>query len=567
MLPSVLVMGEMSTQKKSLHCSCHFLLGAASACAVAIVLAAVLIVPIAHAAEGTASHVGDGIYRRGVLDSGQLLEANREAGQPMKGAEAACTNCHRRSGLGTKEGATTVPPITGGYLFAPRAVYRDLPYVESMRANRDPYTDETLARAIREGIAADGKPLSYLMPRFRLGDADMAELIDYLKRLDRRKLPGVTDSVLHFATIITPDADPVKRRGMLDVLEQFFASKNAYTRGPSQRLLSTHVMMFKANRHWQLHVWQLTGPPQTWQKQLKRHLAEEPVLAVISGLGGKTWAPVHAFCEQEAVPCLFPNVEAPPTEADRDFYSLYFSKGVLLEAGLIAHSILNPDPGKQVRVVQQIYRAGDSGEAGAMALAAALKQHGITVKNLVLARGKPVHAVGGAIHKPSRADALVLWLRPNDVAALGDVPPPAATVFMSGLMGGLEHSPLPASWRGNTYLAYPFGLPEQRLISVDFARGWFRIRQVPIVDLQVQADTYLACGLLSETLSHMADTFVRDYLVERMQGMLEHRVITGYYPRLSLAAGQRFASKGGYVIRFAEAQGMHLTADNTWLVP
>jgi len=30
------------------------------------------------------------------------------------------------------------------------------------------------------------------------------------------------DSVLHFATIVTPDADPLKRRGMLDVLEQFF---------------------------------------------------------------------------------------------------------------------------------------------------------------------------------------------------------------------------------------------------------------------------------------------------------------------------------------------------------
>jgi len=116
-------------------------------------------------------------------------------------------------------------------------------------------------------------------------------------------------------------------------------------------------------------------------------------------------------------------------------------------------------------------------------------------------------------------------------------------------------------------MAYPFGLPEQRLVNVDFARGWFRIRQIPVVDLQVQSDTYLACGLLSETLSHMADTFVREYLVERVQGMLEHRVITGYYPRLSLAAGQRFASKGGYVAHFSEAPGVHLVADGNWLVP
>jgi hypothetical protein len=27
--------------------------------------------------------------------------------------------------------------------------------------------------------------------------------------------------------------------------------------------------------------------------------------------------------------------------------------------------------------------------------------------------------------------------------------------------------------------------------------------------------------------------------------MLEHRLVTGYYPRLALAPNQRFASKGG----------------------
>ena len=176
-------------------------------------------------------------------------------------------------------------------------------------------------------------------------------------------------------------------------------------------------------------------------------------------------------------------------------------------------------------------------------------------------------AVDEAMRKATHADALVLWLRPRDLAALDGLPVPQATVFMSGLLGGLEGTPLPASWRERTHMAYPFGLPKQRLINVDFALGWFRIRQIPVVDLQVQSDTYLACGLLSETLNRMADTFVRDYLVERMQGMLEHRIITGYYPRLSLAAGQRFASKGGYLVRFSEAPDVRLVADQKWMVP
>jgi hypothetical protein len=538
--------------------------------AAAIVLFTMLMAPLGHAGDESAADAGKAIYLHGMLGNGKPLVANRADGMRTESADAACVNCHQRSGLGAREGNKSIPPITARYLVHPRASQRedlDLPYVEGIRADRDPYTDATIARAIREGLSSEGKPLGYLMPRFELDDADMDALIAYLKRLDQRKVPGVTDTVLHFATVITPDADPVKRAGMLDVMEHFFASKNAYLRGPAPRLTSTHVMMFKVNRAWQLHVWQLTGPPDTWQGQLKRHLAEEPVLAVISGLGGTNWAPVHAFCEQAALPCLFPNVEAPPAGADRDFYSLYFSKGVLLEAGLIAQGILDPGNGKPAKEVHQIYRAGDSGESGAGALANALGHSGIQVKNHALGHGARGREIAVAMRKAAHADALVLWLRPDDIAALDGLPVPQAAVFMSGLLGGLEGTPLPASWRERTRMAYPFGLPEQRRINVDFARGWFRIRKIPVVDLRVQADTYLACGLLSEALNQMVDTFVRDYLVEKMQDMVEHRILTGYYPRLSLATGQRFASKGGYLARFPEAQGSRLIADHHWLVP
>jgi mono/diheme cytochrome c family protein len=513
---------------------------------------------------------GEAIYRNGVLSSGAPLAATRADGTRIEGADTACIACHQRSGFGSKEGRIAIPPITGRYLFHARAASRedlDLPYVEGMRTDREPYTDATLARAIREGLDSQGKPLNYLMPRFTLNDTDMAALIGYLKRLDPVKTPGVTDTVLHFATIITPDADPVKRQGMLDVMEQYFADKNAVPLGPTPRLRASRKMMFMVNRRWQLHVWQLTGPAETWQEQLKKFLAKEPVLAVVSGLGGKNWAPVHEFCEREALPCLFPNVEAPPPGADRDFYSLYFSKGVLLEAGLIANGILKPDSGKVAKVVEQIYRAGDSGEAGAAALAAALEDNGITVRSQVVASGATDQSVAKALSKTSGADVLVLWLRPADIAALGSPPAAPATVFMSGLMGGLERSPLPAGWRERTRFAYPFDLPEQRRVGVDFAFGWFRIRHIPVVAEQVQSDTYLACGLLAETLRSMVDTFARDYLVERMEGMLAHRIVTGYYPRLTLASGQRFASKGGYIVRFSEPEGTRVIADDQWLVP
>ena len=116
-------------------------------------------------------------------------------------------------------------------------------------------------------------------------------------------------------------------------------------------------------------------------------------------------------------------------------------------------------------------------------------------------------------------------------------------------------------------MTYPFDLPERRVVRVDYALGWFALRHIPLETEQVQVDTYLACGLLSETINHMADSFIRDYLVERIEETLEHRVVTGYYPRLALASGQRFASKGGYVVRFADPAGVRIAAVSDWIVP
>jgi hypothetical protein len=39
------------------------------------------------------------------------------------------------------------------------------------------------------------------------------------------------------------------------------------------------------------------------------------------------------------------------------------------------------------------------------------------------------------------------------------------------------------------------------------------------------------------------------------------------YPHLSLAPGQRLASKGGYIVRFANDSGDQLVSESDWIVP
>ena len=531
-------------------------------------LAAVLILPVALRAESQG--LGADLYLHGTSSEGRPVQAHRDKENVIQGKEAACVNCHRRSGLGGQEGRVFIPPVAGPYLFHLKVDAADeaaLPYVESFRPNRPAYDEATLARAIRNGVGADGRELSYLMPRYEMSDTELATLTGYLKNLGYGRVPGVEDAVLHFATIVTPDADPRKREAFLAVINEFFSEKNAHTRALGPRVRSNRVMMARVNRAWKLHLWELSGPRDTWEAQLAKRMHAEPVFAVLSGLGGKDWGPIQRFCDERKLPCLFPNVDAPDAGSNNG-YSLYFSEGVLLEAGLIARDLERRLPGAKALRVVQVYRAGSAGDAAAGALSTALKGSGVTVDTRAIEPGGAPADVSKAVGAVGEADVLVLWLAPDDLAALGPATR-AVAVYASAVMGGADNPPIPAEWRAGTRFAYPYDTPERRRVPVDFALGWFRIRKIPVVEQRIQADTLLACGLLAESLEHMVDAFFRDYLIEKLEGMIGRRTLTGYYRHLSLGPGQRIASKGGYIVRFGDKEKSkgQLIADSEWVVP
>jgi hypothetical protein len=510
----------------------------------------------------------EALYREGVLPDGHSLRGTRAGGEAIEGRAAACANCHRRSGFGVEEGRTIVPPITGKYLFRESTGASPMvhPGGEAVSSQRSRYSSETLARAIRDGIDPDGRTLDYLMPRFALDDASMALLTGYLKQLSSHPVPGALTDIVEFATIVTPDADPVKRDAMLDVLNHFFDRNNAFYRGADPTLQGPLRIHVPTGRSWQLRVWELTGSPETWEEQLERRFKADPVFAVISGIGAKTWEPVHRFCERKSLPCLMPNVDL-PVVAESDFYPVYFSRGVLLEADVIANRLgAEANHGAPRRVIQ-VFRSDDIGAAAARQLADALAAGGVTVAMHELTSRHPARELSGVARDAAAADALVLWLRSEDLKALPADATAPKRVFVSGLMGGLEKAPLPQTWRDPTRLTYPFDLPARRTIPMDYPLGWFRIQHIAVVDERIQIDTYIACSILGEAASTMRNDLVPDYLIERVEVELSHRLINGYYPRLGLAPGQRFASKGAYLVRFADPSGERIVADGDWIVP
>jgi hypothetical protein len=505
-----------------------------------------LLAAVAAADPGSLA-IGERIYREGLLPGGANLTSVRAQSGVSAGGVVACVNCHRRSGLGSGEGTIRIAPVTGRFLFSGPGAY----------------DNAKLATAIRSGVGRDGRVLDYVMPRYVLDDASMASLIGYLTSLPTVPSPGVSDTTIHLATIVTPDADPVARDGMLAVLKQFVEDKDVFIRGGRKQLHSREQIGFRVTRGWQLHVWTLEGTADTWDGQLRHHLQTEPVFAVISGIAGQSWAPVHRFCEATHLPCLFPNVDL-PVDAERDFYSMYFSKGVLLEAELLAANFNGADSAHVGRTIQ-IYERGDAVQAAVERLKS-LMPAGPGVVSKPIAPGDAA-ALASALAEAQPNDRLVLWLRPAILAKVGPTPPAGTAVYLSGSLAGLERASLPAAWRSVARLTYPVDLPDARAVRMTYPLRWLQIHHIPVVAEKVQADTYLACGIVAQSLSEMLDSFMRDYLIERIESMLSQRQLSGYYPRLGLGTGQRFASKGGYMVRFTQASGTAIAADGEWVVP
>jgi hypothetical protein len=257
--------------------------------------------------------IGRQLYEQGTLPDGSAVRARGAGGVPLAAHQAACASCHRRSGMGSREGSQVVPPIAATILFnelspakpALRRGGRIAQPVSPLRHEARPaYDDAALARALHQGLDPGGRPLKELMPRYTLDEQAQRGLTAYLRQLSRNLPAGLDSQIMHLATIVTPDADPGRATVTIDTLS---------TWAQQAGILGLKV---------RLHVWRLSGPPGTWEGQLDAFYQAQPVYSVLSGVGAATWQPVHTFCQRTALPCLLPSLDLAPSEPG--FYALYY---------------------------------------------------------------------------------------------------------------------------------------------------------------------------------------------------------------------------------------------------
>jgi hypothetical protein len=509
---------------------------------------------------------------------------------PVDGRMFTCVNCHQRSGLGSVEGSVITWPINGKELFTPRrrtgawnaakqqqgpgASERwSLPSQYQAADARPAYTDETLARALREGIDAAGRVLEMAMPRYQINDSDMSVLTYYLKNLSIENDAGVDENRIRFATVVTEGVSPEDREAMLAVLKNIIETHNTQTR-PHQRRASAgpfyKTEKYGAYRLFELEVWELTGPQDSWRSQLDTYYQDGPVFAMLGGIASGSWAPIHNFCEEREIPCIFP-VTDQPVISDTDWYTLYFSKGYYQQGEAAARYLRSASgTGENTRVVQ-LYRNNSKSKALALGFKETLGEpDDIASTEIMLDAEQPLndallHELIGA----QQPTAVLLWLEADDMAVatgwLAKQSRPPETVLASWQLLEGSMSVIADNLRDRVYFTYPRDLPQDNARSISILKRWLRIRDIPATNPDIQSQMYFLGWMLPGAISHMRSEFFRDYFMESFDMMHDQDYAIAVYPRLTFGPGQRYASKGCYIVQPGKGEQPELIKKSVWI--
>ena len=544
----------------------------------------------AFAQEGDQLALGKRIYREGLLDAGKVLTGQAVAGVELSGKDAACTTCHRRSGYGSSEGSIEVRSITGPALFG-RTPGADAPInpqtafdpsargqaqtaARALRAvrlatlaggrQRPVYDESTLARAIQQGIDVTGKPMNASMPRYTLEPAQMQALTAYLKTLSVQAASGVTDTEVHFATVFQPGTPLAHRQALLQVIQTYFQERNAGLRAQVRRQEAGSVRLRRSYRNWILHAWDLTGPSDTWPGQLEAFNRQQAVFALVSGLGQESWRPIHDFSERFEVPCIFPQVDLPVLDEGNHF-TVYLSRGVTLEAQALASFLQREN--KPAPLVQ-VYHRDTAGASGARAFSQAWQAYTGSAPEERVIDGLPDASFWSTLAR-QRA-TLVLWLNAQDLGDTHALTAPETSlqaIYLPLSLNRGTRSGLAAHGSPLVRMIYPEELPLVRDARLELVRRWMHDAGIEPSNPSLQMNAYLAATVTAMVVSHSMDTYSADYLMERMEHMLGNALERSIYPRLSLGPGQRFASKGSYIVTVGGKEDSQLMPLSDWIVP
>jgi ABC-type branched-subunit amino acid transport system substrate-binding protein len=448
-------------------------------------------------------------------------------GTTLPGTVAACGTCHGADGQGRPEGGVRPPAVVWSELAKP--------YGHSHPGGRKhpPFTDASLARALRDGVDPAGNVLDLSMPRFAMSDDDVGSLLAYLRRLEEDVDPGIGADTLRVGTVL-PTSGVLADVGlpMRAVLSAWFDALNRRG-GVNGRKVELVVAGYDGDRT-------------NGVEAARRLLREGRVFALVSGFFPAAEPEVTALVGEERVPLVGPFSLFGPADGAPGAWVFHPSGAVREQARVLAAFAIRELTPSPVRVAV-VHAAGAPYAAAAGAAAGEASRRGADAAEVIPLDGTPGRVAGRLRSGGFRA--VIVLAGDAELEALarelaGSGAPPS--LLAAGTLSGRVATQVAGSYGGRLFLAFP-GAPSDE--TVPAAQELARLREAAGTagrSRASQASAVVDALVLVEGLKRAGRALSREKLVASLEAL--HAFETGLAPPVTFGPDRRVGSFGGYVV-------------------
>jgi len=482
------------------------------------------------AALSAAQIRGKQIYLQGMSPSGGEITAYvGTEGVALPASAVPCASCHGPDGLGRPEGGLIPPDIRWSQLT------KTYGHVHEDRRRHPAFDEAGLARVLRTGLDPADNRLDQSMPLYKMSDGDMADMVVYLKYLEKDSDPGVDDQRIQVASLL-PLQGPqgALGRAMAQVMHAYFEEVNERG-GVFGRRIELLAVPYGAS-------------PETTLNNLRLALEREGVFALVGAYTVGLDEELLELLREEGVPLIGPFTLDPGDEVI-NAATFYLYPGFVEQARVLADEALKEAPAGEARVVL----AGPLGDHVDRLVKAVREQVGgrtsaepLTVR--YAAGEMDAEAVAERV-AASTSDSLFFFGDQTELDALLTALAARQQSPRLYLLSSFVPRPLfdaPPVFHQRIFLAYPTLASDISATGRAEYQDLARDHALPQDHVQAQIAAYAAGKLLVEGLRRTGRDLNRLELVDALEELYGYE--TGLTPPLSYGPNRRIGARGAYIV-------------------
>ena len=487
---------------------------------------------------------GKNIYTHGESLSSRIITASIAISEaPASASILPCIQCHGVDGRGI---GVVSPDINWDVLVAPDGHEHPL-------RRHGAFDEASLAKAIVAGVDPAGNEFEATMPRYTMSDADIVDLISYLKRVNTEQDPGLSATSIRIGTVLPTEGSlATAGAAMRIVIEAYFDFVNAKG-GIHGRDLELVV-----------GEWGADDTPAFWEAQ--DLVSNEPLFALIAAYLPGYEAEFSALVDDKKIPLIGPHTLMGTSGNGR--YEFLLQAGLAEQGEALIEAVLRRAAAAQADQPRLgiVYPQVQGFEELADAARARAARHGVEhIAVLPYAANAFDASRVVATLRNAGSEAILFLGSGSEFVALGseaielDWKP---TLLAPGIRAERGVFELPPSFDGQVFLAYASLPTDHTQDGTSLFEALHRDRGLNYRESVSQIAAFSAARVLVEALEKAGPGLSREQLVASLEDMENFQ--PGLTAPVSFNPNRRMGPGGAHVVHVDLVNG-RLDGESLWV--